>query len=296
MNMIFCSDVLHKNKVEEDYYKEFKFANINNICSLVDHDLIQEGELEEATKHIIKTDEPRMGIYRGWMLNLEEYENLYNALKLKNLFLINNPNEYKNCHHFPYSFDIIRNYTPESIWVSNYSKDLTPKLVYDTFGECSVILKDYVKSAKHYWNTACFISNVANFDIINSVVSNFINVRGDVEGGFVFRKYVPLEKIGKHPTSKVPIANEYRLFFLDKKLISMSTYWAEGNYIEVPDTTNFEKVAEEIDSNFFSMDIAKTTKGDWIIIELGDGQVAGLPENCDVEQFYKELRYGSSQF
>lgn len=290
MEFVFCSDVIHKYKVEEDYYKEFKFANIDNFCSLADYDLIQEGNVKEAIKNIVKTDEPRIGIYRGWMLNLEEYESLYNALKLKNLFLINNPDEYRNCHHFPYSYNVIRNYTPESIWVFDYSKELTPKLIYDTFGECSVILKDYVKSAKHYWDTACFISNVANFDITNSVVSNFINVRGDIEGGFVFRKYVPLEKIGKHPTSKVPIVNEYRLFFLKGKLIDLSTYWAEGNYIEVPDTTKFEKVAKEIDSNFFSMDIAKTVKGDWIIIELGDGQVAGLPESFKVEQFYQRLK------
>lgn len=83
--------------------------------------------------------------------------------------------------------------------------------------------------------------------------------------------------------------NEYRLFFLDGKLINMSNYWAEGNYTDLPDTINFEKVAKDIDSNFFSMDIAKTVNGDWIIIELGDGQVAGCPENCDIEQFYKQL-------
>jgi hypothetical protein len=43
------------------------------------------------------------------------------------------------------------------------------------------------------------------------------------------------------------------------------------------------------------MDIAKTKNGEWIIIELGDGQVAGLPDKVDKLQFYKLARqyYGS---
>ncbi len=34
------------------------------------------------------------------------------------------------------------------------------------------------------------------------------------------------------------------------------------------------------------MDIAKIKNGEWIIIELGNGQVAGLPDNVDRFQFY----------
>ena len=37
------------------------------------------------------------------------------------------------------------------------------------------------------------------------------------------------------------------------------------------------------------MDIAKRKDGDWMIIELGDGQVAGLPESSEAEAFYREL-------
>jgi len=38
------------------------------------------------------------------------------------------------------------------------------------------------------------------------------------------------------------------------------------------------------------MDIAKTKDGQWIIIELGDGQVAGLPDKVDRDQFYSLIR------
>jgi len=38
------------------------------------------------------------------------------------------------------------------------------------------------------------------------------------------------------------------------------------------------------------MDIAKVENGGWIIIELGDGQVSGLPDNADMNEFYNKLK------
>jgi hypothetical protein len=38
------------------------------------------------------------------------------------------------------------------------------------------------------------------------------------------------------------------------------------------------------------MDIAKKKDGEWMIMELGDGQVSGLPENADKANFYRALK------
>lgn len=38
------------------------------------------------------------------------------------------------------------------------------------------------------------------------------------------------------------------------------------------------------------MDIVKKKDGEWIIVELGDGQVVGLLENVDKVMFYKQLK------
>jgi hypothetical protein len=37
------------------------------------------------------------------------------------------------------------------------------------------------------------------------------------------------------------------------------------------------------------MDVAKCLDGTWMIIEPGDGQVAGLPDQLDVDAFYQAL-------
>ena len=36
-------------------------------------------------------------------------------------------------------------------------------------------------------------------------------------------------------------------------------------------------------------DVAKRIDGKWMIIELGDGQVAGLPDKVDIIDFYQAL-------
>jgi hypothetical protein len=37
------------------------------------------------------------------------------------------------------------------------------------------------------------------------------------------------------------------------------------------------------------MDVAQRVDGSWMIVELGDAQVAGLPERMDVAAFYAVL-------
>ncbi|MFK7949571.1 MAG: ATP-grasp domain-containing protein [Saprospiraceae bacterium] len=53
---------------------------------------------------------------------------------------------------------------------------------------------------------------------------------------------------------------------------------------------SFKSVIQNIKSNFFTMDIAKQKNGDWIIMELGDGQVSGLADNVDKALFYNKFR------
>jgi hypothetical protein len=48
-------------------------------------------------------------------------------------------------------------------------------------------------------------------------------------------------------------------------------------------------MAKRVDSHFFTMDVAQQDNGSWLIVELGDGQVAGLPHNADIPEFYKSL-------
>ena len=48
------------------------------------------------------------------------------------------------------------------------------------------------------------------------------------------------------------------------------------------------QAAAQIDSSFMTVDLAQLESGDWIIMEVGDGQVSGLQE-YDPGSFYEQL-------
>jgi hypothetical protein len=113
----------------------------------------------------------------------------------------------------------------------------------------------------------------------------------DLNEGLVFRRFVELEQIGTHPESGMPLAKEFRIFFLNNEPVYWTKYWEWGDYgSEGPPINAFLEVGKSVQSRFFTMDIARRKDGSWIIVELGDGQVAGLPDHVDVTEFYKALR------
>ena len=88
----------------------------------------------------------------------------------------------------------------------------------------------------------------------------------------------------------MPTAREYRVFYLDGAPLITSPYWEGGDdSSDVPPDDLFASAARQVQSRFFAMDVAKTRDGGWMIVELGDGQVAGLPASIGPSQFYNAL-------
>ncbi|MBC8102560.1 MAG: ATP-grasp domain-containing protein, partial [Cytophagales bacterium] len=58
-----------------------------------------------------------------------------------------------------------------------------------------------------------------------------------------------------------------------------------------PPSLRFAGVARQVRSRFFTMDVAQQdADGEWLIVEIGDGQVSGLPEGMDRAAFYDAIR------
>ncbi|UPS90858.1 ATP-grasp domain-containing protein [Bizionia sp. M204] len=291
MKIIFNDSVIDNKIVEPDYESEFNSAKENGFeTEIFSFEEIEDGNINSALKFIKTCEKIELGIYRGWMMTPKIYEQFYNGLQKKNIQLINNPTEYKHCHYLPESYDKIINETPKSNW----TKDISENSILESsneFGNKPIIVKDYVKSEKHNWNEACFIPNASDKNKVLEIVNRFLELRGDyLNEGIVFREFVELEFLTEHSKSKMPLTKEFRIVFLNKKVVQIFNYWDEGNYdSEKPDIDFFQNIAENIESNFFTMDVAKKKNGGWIIMELGDGQVAGLPDNANRNKYYNEL-------
>jgi len=292
MRIVFCDSVFDHTIIEPDYEKEAEAAiNAGFAFSLISFEELTAGNIAASLRFVKAADVKEFGLYRGWMLTPSQYKDLYDGLLQKNIQLINTPEAYEHCHYLPNSYAKIKSKTPASVWTTDLTAVAIQTLAKH-FGDNAIIIKDFVKSEKHHWEEACYIPDASDFDTVQSVVHRFLELRGNaLNKGLVFRQFEALEYLTAHSKSGMPLTKEFRLFFANHDIVSVFHYWDEGEYGNIiPELDDFIEIAKTIESQFFTMDIAKKKDGAWIIMELGDGQVAGLPDNANANDFYKKLQ------
>lgn len=293
--LIFPADPLHHQRPDDVYAGEMAAAQaVGFACALLNFEaLVDAQDPAEALRRVMPADVPTPAIYRGWMLRRAQYQSCYEALAARNLSLINTPAAYRHCHYLPQSYPLIAGQTPRSVWLDAASGLGIERILaaLRPFGDAPVIVKDYVKSQKHHWAEACYIPSAADQAAVERVVARFLALQEpDLNEGLVFREYVPFEPLATHASSGMPLSREFRLFFLDGALLLAVPYWEQGAYGALqPPIEQFIPLARTIQSRFFTMDVARRQNGDWLIVELGDGQVAGLPELADASPLYATL-------
>jgi len=299
MRIIFCSDYWNPQSPDEAYRNEAEIAHKLGLHSLlISFEALEQGNITRAIRRITATSNEGSVVYRGWMIKQSQYERLYAALAEKGLKLINTPEAYKHCHYLPESYHVIEEMTPRTVWLKTNSTDFALDDIMNilsVFGDQPIIVKDFVKSQKHHWDEACYIPHASDRNVVEKVVTRFLQLQGDdLNEGLVFREFLQFEPLTTHSKSGMPLTKEYRLFVLDRRIIATIPYWDEGNYglqdLEVlPPTELFSEVAGKVESRFFTMDVARGINGRWYIVELGDGQVAGLPTKADIAGIYRIL-------
>lgn len=156
------------------------------------------------------------------------------------------------------------------------------------------VLKGATNSKKHSWSTSMYAKNKSDAMYV------FQNLCRDGYIGhqpIYIREYIPLKFLCEPVGDSPPISEEYRFFILDGQIVGSGFYWS--NYLDdieeevSPDfvpkdflNTIIEKIKPYI--RFFVIDIARTVKGDWIVVELNDGQQSGLSE-VNPNTLYKNI-------
>ncbi len=295
MLFLFCNNGFDHREVDYFYVEEYHAAKAKKIpTALFSLEELRRGAITEALRYVPVQATETTVVYRGWMLKPTQYQALYTGLLDKKLRLLNSPEQYVFCHHLPKSYKVLQGYTPKTTF-----KKLEGKFHYNdfaselaVFADQPIIVKDYVKSQKHYWKEACYIPDASNRVQATAVIERFLELQAeDLNEGLVFREFVPLEQLTTHSKSGMPLTKEFRLFVYKEKVISVFNYWDEGDYQTTTANWNgFQALLQEVKSNFFTMDIAQTTTGNWIVIELGDAQVSGLPDNADKVTFIENIQ------
>ena len=239
-----------------------------------------EEEEQKIAKQYLDCTDSRIGINNQLVIAryscLPYYQELENDLKLQNSRLINSYEEHRYIASFDYYNDI-KDLTPELIDLSTYK------------GEGPFIVKGSTNSKKFDWNSMMFAKNRED------AIKIKIKLQQDSLIGYqdiIVRKYEKL-KILEVGINGLPFSNEWRFFCYKDKILSYGFYWVISSKMGVIDNRGFDLVKKVIQRvrdkvNFFVVDIAETENGDWIVIELNDGQMSGLSGN-NPHELYKNL-------
>ena len=216
---------------------------------------------------------------------LPYYQETYNDIRLAHhISLINTP------EHHRFAADV-------GNWATTF-EGFTPRTwdrLEDIPEQGPFVLKGETNSRKDHWRTHMFAKDKKEAIQValrlgeDSLISS---------QKLYIREYVPLQSYGTS-LGGAPIAHEFRLFFLYGIFVIGGFYWSNyTDQLTIPTPTInevpshiFLKISERLKDNinFCAVDVAKTQSGEWIVIEVNDGQMSGLSE-INADEFYSELQ------
>lgn len=158
------------------------------------------------------------------------------------------------------------------------------------------ILKGETNSKKFLWNSHMFANSKKEaIDVEGRLYNDSLISQQSI----VIREFIELETF-LHSFNGLPITREFRFFCYKNHILSGGYYWSSHteellemgidlNPDQVPKAF-LEKIVSIVlkETNAFVIDVAKTTSGEWIVIELNDLQMSGLSDN-DPEVLFKNL-------
>lgn len=294
MKILLPQSGLSKLAVDESFQLEHDAAlSLGFDIFLYDHDqFIKTGVLHTSINFQDVSDTL---IMRTWMLKPKQYEHLYDELISRGHVLLNSPAEYVRAHYFGENHASFGENTPKIMYFPNLSKDMFERLfpasvlnnkleeIKQYFSSESFILKDSVKSEKNIPELFKIPVNISGEDLYSTIIK-FIDQRSTLyNDGIMFKEFVNLNV---NSENKV---NEWRIFVLHHNIISIHQNTGITD-AEVPPSNWVLAMSKNVQSNFFTLDVAQKKDGSWIVIETGDGQVSGLSPGQNELEFYSLIK------
>jgi len=183
------ADALRPRRPDEHFAAEAAAAAaVGATVALVDHDALTEPG--GAQRAVARVGAGTAGaVYRGWMLSASQYAAFAEALAERKVTLRTSAAQYRKAHELPGWYPALAGVTPESAWtVTDGEQDFSRAC--RALGAGAAVVRDYVKSMKHYWDEAAFIPDLADQAAAWRVASRLRELREDeFAGGFVLRRF-----------------------------------------------------------------------------------------------------------
>jgi hypothetical protein len=215
-------------------------------------------------------------VYRGWMQTTEEYRAMEQSVSEAGARLLTPTSAYAQGHHLPEWYATLQEHTPLSSWTT--SLDETAILwALRQLPDGAAILKDYVKSLKHLWDSACYIPNVRDEAHALAICARFCEERGEVAGGLVFRSFETF------------VSEQARSWWVDGVLAAVSAHPDTPDRVGAVDLAAITPLVATLRLPFVTVDLVQNDQGVTRAIELGDGGVSGRPSSMAASELLQPL-------
>ena len=157
------------------------------------------------------------------------------------------------------------------------------------------VLKGETNSKKEKWKTHMFAENK------QQAIKVYLRLRDDRfydNQEIYIREFVELETYFVDEITGQPVTKEFRFFCYQNEVIAGGFYWS--NHVDnIEPKPSIEEVPKDFlkrltkviskNATFYVIDVAKTKSGEWLLIEINDGQMSGLSE-VDPDELYSNLK------
>ena len=269
---IYPRDSFDRRAVDEAFAKEALNVQLSgqHTVALFDSLALSEGGARKAFQNLALHSGAKDAVYRGWMLTVKEYSLLEEILRENDITMKTSAQQYEKAHHLPGWYAIFEALTPKTyLW--NLFGDESLEDFCAALPAQAYVVKDYVKSRKHEWDTACFAPNVA---ILRDVITEFVRLQTE-ENSFVGEVVVrEFERFNS-------TAGEARVWWVDGEFVVSLPHPDNPDQLPAIDKDFLATVqasVKKLGCPFVVTDITSTDAGGWRVIEVGDAQVSGLPK------------------
>ncbi|MFE6916203.1 ATP-grasp domain-containing protein [Streptomyces rubiginosohelvolus] len=280
---LFCADPLRASRPDPQFAEDVAAARAaGGRIALLDHDALLAGDAAGAVARVARGSGPYW--YRGWMIPSVRYAELETALGARGCTLLTDAADYRRAHELPGWYEEFDGLTPRSVWCATVPGAPPPSAeelaeLAAPLGPGPGIVKDFVKSRKHEWHEACYVPELGDRRQLASVVGRFVALQGDfLAGGLVLRAFEPFVAGG-----------EARVWWVDGEAVLVTAHPDTPDRHPVPELPSVREAVGRLGLRWVTTDLALREDGVWRVVEVGDGQVSGLPAGAGTGDLFAAL-------
>ncbi|MDT0264795.1 ATP-grasp domain-containing protein [Streptomyces sp. DSM 44915] len=265
--VLFCRDPLNPRRVDAHFAPEAEAVReLGGTVALLDHDALLAGDARDAVARVPRDLGPVW--YRGWMIPEQRYAELATALAARGTPLRVSADEYRCAHELPYWYPEFEAVTAASRWLAAEPGEVPTAeelaRLASTLPAGPGVVKDWVKSRKHEWDTAAYVPDLADTPGLRRVVARMMELQDEfLAGGVALRAW-------EHYTGP-----EVRVWWLAGEPVLHTPHPdAADPAVPTPPLDQLRDPVARLGCPFITTDVARRADGTWRLIEVGDAQVS----------------------